>query len=154
MDISTLCPPIHETLFDVGSLYAYLNTLEDRRHAKGKRYRLGLILLVTILAKLCGEDTPFGIAEWARLRAKQLVRLLRLERTTMPCHNTYRRVLREAISLVELQQVTSRYLTEGLDQGHSVLVAIDGKTLRGTIPKGDTKGVHLLAAISLKRGLS
>ena len=65
MDISTLHHPEHGALFDVGSLYAQLGALEDRRHAKGKRYSLGLILLVTILAKLCGEDTPFGIAEWA-----------------------------------------------------------------------------------------
>ena len=71
----------------------------------------------------------------------------------MPCHNTYRRVLGQAINLVELQQMTSRYLTEGLNQGHSVLVAIDGKTLRGTIPKGDTRGVHLLAAYLPEEGI-
>lgn len=153
MDISTLHYPEHGTLFDVGSLYAQLGALEDRRHAKGKRYSLGLILLVTILAKLCGEDTPFGIAEWARLRVEQLVHLLRLKRATMPCHNTYRRVLGQAINLVDLQQMTSRYLTEGLNQGHSVLVAIDGKTLRGTIPKGDTQGVHLLAAYLPEEGI-
>jgi hypothetical protein len=28
----------------------------------------------------------------------------------------------------------------------SILLAIDGKTLRGTIPLGETEGVHLLAA--------
>jgi predicted transposase YbfD/YdcC len=153
MDISTSHSLEHGALFDLGSLYAQLGALEDGRHAKGRRYSLGLILLVTILAKLCGEDTPFGIAEWARLRAEQLVRLLQLKRATMPCHNTYRRVLGKAINLMELQQMTSRYLTEGLNQGHSVLVAIDGKTLRGTIPKGDSQGVHLLAAYLPEEGI-
>ncbi len=30
--------------------------------------------------------------------------------------------------------------------GQSVLIALDGKTLRGSIPTGHTRGVHLLAA--------
>lgn len=134
------------TLFDVGSLYAELSSMQDRRHAKGKRYPLALVLLLIILAKLCGEDTPTGIAEWVHLRREQLVDCLELERQTLPCHNTYRRVLSGAINLLELQQVTSSYLTKGLGQGQSVLIAIDGKTLRGTIPKGESQGVHLLAA--------
>lgn len=142
-----------EALFDVGSLYAQLSTLEDKRKAKGRRYSLALVLLLAILAKLCGEDTPSGIADWARLRTRQLVGFLQLDRKTLPCHNTYRRVLREAVNLLELQRLTSQFLTQGLNQGHSVLVAIDGKTLRGTIPKGDTRGVHLLAAYLPEEGI-
>lgn len=34
-----------DTLFDVGSLYAELSAMQDRRHAKGKRYPLALVLL-------------------------------------------------------------------------------------------------------------
>ena len=34
----------------------------------------------------------------------------------MPCHNTYRRVLGEAINVEDLQHLTSRYLTDGLHQ--------------------------------------
>jgi hypothetical protein len=30
--------------------------------------------------------------------------------------------------------------------GHSIQLTLDGKTLRGTIPAGQTRGVHLLAA--------
>jgi predicted transposase YbfD/YdcC len=35
----------------------------------------------------------------------------------------------------------------------SILVTIDGKTLRGTIPKGKTRGVHLLAAYLPEEGV-
>lgn len=101
----------HDNLIDIGSLYAELDTLMDKRHAKGRRYSLALVLLLMVLAKLCGEDTPSGIAEWARLRTNQLVKCLKLERDAMPCHNTYRRVLSGAVDLFELQQVTSRFLT-------------------------------------------
>lgn len=143
----------HATLFDIGSLYAQLCTLEDKRNAKGKRYSLALVLLLMVLAKLCGEDSPSGIAEWACLRAKWLVELLQLERATLPCHNTYRRVLSDALDLAEFQRVVSCFLTEGLNQGHSVLLALDGKTLRGTIPKGQSQGVHLLAAYLPAEGI-
>jgi len=30
--------------------------------------------------------------------------------------------------------------------GQSILIALDGKTLRGTMPAGQTRGLHLLAA--------
>lgn len=153
MNSNTLLGQDHDVLFDVSSLYAQLNTLEDKRKAKGRRYSLALVLLLTILAKLCGEDTPSGIADWARLRTRRLVEFLQLDRKTLPCHNTYRRVLRRAVNLLELQHLTSQFLTQGLDQGHSVLVAIDGKTLRGTIPKGETRGVHLLAAYLPEEGI-
>jgi predicted transposase YbfD/YdcC len=153
MDSNTFPTTDHESIVDIGSLYAELETLQDKRHAKGKRYSLALVLLLMILAKLCGEDTPSGIAEWARLRSKRLVKFLQLERETLPCHNTYRRVLSGAVDLVELQQVTRRFLTTGLNQGQSVLVALDGKTLRGTIPKGESKGVHLLAAFLPLEGI-
>ncbi len=153
MDSNIIPASDHDNLIDIGSLYAELETLEDKRHAKGKRYPLALVLLLMVLAKLCGEDTPSGIAEWARLRTKQLVKCLQLKRQALPCHNTYRRVLSGAVDLYELQQVTSRFLTQGLNQGQSVLVAIDGKTLKGTIPKGQSRGVHLLAAYLPAEGI-
>jgi predicted transposase YbfD/YdcC len=153
MDSNTFSNRDHDLLFDIGRLYAQLATLEDKRHAKGKRYSLALVLLLMIFAKLCGEDTPSGIADWARLRTKKLVSFLQLERETLPCHNTYRRVLSGAVDLLDFQRITSRFLTHGLDQGRSILIAIDGKTLRGTIPKGETKGVHLLAAYLPQEGI-
>ena len=50
-------------LLNVGELYAALEQVKDKRQAKGKRYTIGILLIVVILAKLCGEDTPYGIAE-------------------------------------------------------------------------------------------
>ena len=35
----------------------------------------------------------------------------------------------------------------------SIQVAVDGKTLRGTIPRGSTRGVHLLAAYCPTEGV-
>ena len=49
-------------LYDVGSVYEGLSKLTDMRKAKGKQYSLEMILLMVVMAKLCGEDKPLGIA--------------------------------------------------------------------------------------------
>jgi len=63
-------PPQAGCVFDVGSLYDRFAQLTDKRHARGKRYRLEWVLVLVVLAKLSGEDQPTGIAEWVQLRAK------------------------------------------------------------------------------------
>jgi len=52
-----------EVVFDVGSLYAHLQELKDNRKPRGIRYPLVAVLVMMVMAKLCGEDTPSGIAE-------------------------------------------------------------------------------------------
>ena len=53
-------------LLNIGELYAVLSEVEDKRKEKGKRYTIGILLMVVILAKLCGENRPYGIAEWVK----------------------------------------------------------------------------------------
>ena len=65
-----------EFSFDAGSLYAYLQTLSDVRKKRGRRYRLALILLLVVLAKLGGQDTPNGIADWINHRRAWLFEVL------------------------------------------------------------------------------
>ena len=145
--------PEQGCVLDVGSLYAHFQHLRDRRQARGKRYALEVVLALIVLAKLSGEDRLYGIADWARARADSLCALLGVSRGYLPCHNTYRRVLRQAVDTDRLQAAVSRFLTQDPDTGHSVLIAIDGKTLRGSIPAGQTQGVHLLAAYLPQEGV-
>ena len=79
--------------YDKGSVYDRFCQLTDLRGANGKRYDLAAVLTIIVLAKLCGEDKPMGIAEWANHRKEELVRRLCLNWSRMPHHNTYRRIL-------------------------------------------------------------
>ena len=133
-------------VFNLADLAARLNQLTDTRDKRGKIYPLGMILTLVILAKLAGEDKPSGIAEWIRLRRAALVVIFDCQHQRMPCLNTIRWVLQEVVSLAELERLFRHYLHETYGGQQSQLVAIDGKTMRGTIPKGSTQGVHLLAA--------
>ena len=141
-----------EKIYDLGSLYAHFQTLSDRRKARGVRYSLALILLLMVLAKLCGESHPSGIAEWVAHRAEQLVDLLQLKRKSMPHHSTYRRILADVVDVEELEQMSSRYLSGTKYYGKQVLVAVDGKVLRGTLDETQ-KGTYLLAAYLPSEGV-
>jgi predicted transposase YbfD/YdcC len=140
-------------VFDIGGLMEELERLGDPRKARGKRYSLSFLLVVILLAKLAGEDTPKGIAEWLKLRRRQIVTAFNSQRDSIPAYNTVRRTLAETISESELQQSFLQYLHQSYGGQQSILVALDGKTLRGTIPKGKTRGVHLLAAYLPEEGI-
>jgi predicted transposase YbfD/YdcC len=133
-------------MFDMGSLYDLFLTLVDQRKPRGKRFELALVLILIVLAKLAGEDRPTGIAEWARHREGILIPVLKVARKHLPSHNTYRRVVRDSVEVSELQQAINKFFQGLPGVGQSVLIALDGKTLRGSIPTGHTRGVHLLAA--------
>ncbi len=146
------CNTGEEQFFDVGSLYARFRELEDKRKPKGLRYRLETILVVMILAKLCGEDNPSAIAEWAKHRTEMLCEALKLERKTMPHHSTYRRIAEEVICVEELEQILSEQWSSKRFFGKQVLLAIDGKVLRGSLDE-EQNGVYLLAAYLPGEGL-
>jgi predicted transposase YbfD/YdcC len=140
-------------VFDISALQVRLEQLRDTRDARGKIYPLSLILTWVVLAKLSGEDKPSGIAEWVRLRQQALVEAFGCKHNRSPCLNTYRDVLGNVVTADELQRMFSRFLHDSYGGQQSVLIAIDGKTMRGTIPKGTSKGVHLLAAYLPEEGI-
>jgi predicted transposase YbfD/YdcC len=146
------CNTKAEQIFDVGSLYANFGKLRDKRKPKGMRYRLETILVVMSLAKICGEDNPNGMAEWAKHRTEFLCEALKLERKSMPHHSTYRRIAEEVICVEELEQMLSEMWSEKRFFGKQVLLAIDGKVLRGTLNEKQ-EGVYLLAAYLPAEGL-
>ncbi len=137
--------------FEVNSLDEALQRVGDKRHARGKRYSVALILTLSVLAKLGGEDKPEGMAEWVALRAEQLRASLGWERHTLPSAATYRRVLGDALEITELEQVVGTFFARC--QGTDDQLAIDGKTMRGTMEPGQTSGVHLLAVYAVGTGV-
>ena len=135
-----------EIVFSIGSLISYLARIKDTRKPQGMRYSLLTILVVMILAKLCGEDKPFGIADWAQMRSEWLIETLQLKYKRLPHHTTYRRILSAVVDGDEFEGIVSEYLSQLPKEGQHVVVSIDGKTIRGTITPDDPFGLHLLAA--------
>jgi predicted transposase YbfD/YdcC len=136
------------SLIQMGHLLDYLRRVKDGRKRRGIRYRLEVILALFILAKLCGENKVYGIADWVQLRSAYLIPALdlKLKRQRLPHHSTYRRILTEEVSADDLEMLFSEYLAQLPRRGQEMVIVIDGKTVRGTITLEDSFGLHLLAA--------
>lgn len=139
-------------VFDVGSLFEAFCALHDQRDARGLRYALVTVLGYVVLAKLAGQDHLHGIAHWVQRRADLLADLFGLAKAQAPHETTYSRILGKALSLEEFAQVVRDFFARQPQAGQSVHIALDGKTMRGTIPAGHSHGVHLLAAYLPQEG--
>jgi hypothetical protein len=135
--------PDEPIALDLSTLYARLQRVPDQRARRGVRYPLPLLLLIAVLAKLSGQHQVRALAEWAALRATELARVLQFARSTMPHHTTWSRILGTAVDIHALEQVLHEVLHPADDEvpaRASIALALDGKTLRGTIPLGHTHG--------------
>lgn len=143
--------------FSLQALVKRLHTIPDLRARRGVRYPLPLVLTVAVLAKLAGHGKLRAVSDWAGLRCQQLCPLIGFERGTMPHPTTWSRIFSKALDPQTLDCVVAQFFEQLCDHSMhkkrksrggraGLIIAIDGKTLRGTIPLGQTRGVHLVAA--------
>ena len=135
--------------FEKGSMYDRFCKLTDLRGVNGKRYELEAILTIVVFAKLCGEDKPLGIAEWAKHRQEELVELFGLSWSRMPHHNTYRRILAYKVYEQEVARLVGEYNQCG---EHGEVYALDGKARRGMRKKEEEGQEYGLSVYDVQQG--
>lgn len=128
----------------IESLYQKLQTVPDYRHKRGRRYEAAAVMVIVLLAKMAGEESVSGIAEWASLRAGWLKEALGLRR--LPCANTYAYICTH-LDTIELAAQIATYFgqfateeaceepPEGQENSAEAEWehwAVDGKVLRGS----------------------
>src|SRR5690349_17442821 len=141
-------------VINVGSLYHRFARLKDKRKATVRCCVSATILVAMFLAKLCGEDKPSGIAEWVALRGTWIAQVLGLKRKSMPSHHTYRRALAENVETKEFEALAREQQQHCGKAGYQVVVAMDGKILRGTIDRETNDGLCLLAVFLPGEGIT
>ena len=155
--LATLPLPEKALVFDLNALYACLQTIPDHRDRRGLQYPLASLLMIGVLAKLAGQDSSRAMAHWAKLRTRELSQLFHLKRERMPHYSTWSRVLGHGVEPSEVEHIIGQFFVtaakESKPKRGSIQLALDGKTLRGTIPLGASQGVHLLAAHLPKQGV-
>lgn len=148
MDCNTVCPQAsHDEMgsLRIGDLEQALKAVTDGRGKRGRRYEAAPVLTVMVLAKMAGEQTWSGIAEWVRLRLGWLQEAVGLSKA--PCANSYRYIC-EHIDAVELNAKVAMFLGEGKEEAVGPVcatavcptaqaaemrhLACDGKELRGS----------------------
>jgi predicted transposase YbfD/YdcC len=140
-----------ESRVEIEGLYETLKPLKDQRNRRGIRYPLAVAVVMIVVAKLSGQDEVRGIAEWVKLRTHLFVDTLKGRQPRMPHHTTVSRILNTAVDMAELEAVVNGYLRSHAKRAEKV--AIDGKTLRGTIEAGHSQGQHLLSTYDTDHGL-
>lgn len=116
MDYNTLSQTLEQATSskqpEVLSLYKVFEQVKDGRKKRGVRYPLALVLTLVVLAKLAGETSLSGVAQWVRERKEYLAQALQLPSTTrFPCVATYSNVLRQ-VDAEELTSVIYHFFTQ------------------------------------------
>lgn len=141
------CRPLIDVLAEV----------PDFRRARGKRHALPAILALVCVAILCGYRSYSAIAEWGRVYPRELVVALGLTHETSPCAATLSTILRQ-LDREEIEAKLGAWAESILSAvspspTEDEAVALDGKTLRGSLHQGAIN-VHLLSALSHRLGLT
>jgi predicted transposase YbfD/YdcC len=143
---------------NLGALYCQFQRVPDQRSARGVRYPLAMLLTVAVLAKLSGASQVRALADWARERAVELAQWFGLSRASMPHPSTWSRILGHAVLAETVEDALQGLLlppsTPEVPERGSQQLALDGKTLRGTIARGSRQGVHLLSAYQVELGIT
>lgn len=131
---------------DRASVLSVLAAVEDPRARRGVRHRLVVILALAMCAVLAGARSFTAIAEWAADTDEETRAGLGIG-DAVPCESTIRRTLQslDADAFDDLAGAWAQQRTEP-PAGRRRVVAVDGKTLRGSA--SDTGPArHLLAAL-------
>lgn len=139
-------------------LLIQFQSVPDLRKPRGVRYPLAVLLTIAVLAKLCGDSQVHAIADWAHARAAELASVFSLKRPRMPHPTTWTRVFGNAVAAAAIETAITPLLaaphTPEVPARASRQIALDGKTLRGTIAAGRKTGVHLVSAYQLENGVA
>lgn len=134
------------------SLSAHFLSITDPRLERKKEHLLVEILIVAVLAMLCGAEHFTDFGDFGKAKEAWLRTFLRLP-GGIPSHDTFRRVF----SLIDPVQFAEcfRAWSEGLRRAISQeIVALDGKTLRRSHDRfAGKKAIHVVSAWARENGL-
>ena len=139
---------------DLRRLLDCLEAVHEPRRRCGIRHRAAVVVAFTAAAVLAGADSVTAVSEWASDAPAEVLAALgawrdRRGRLVPPSLRTFRRVL----GLLDGQAVAAAFgawltgqVTAGLADAAVLVIALDGKTVRGA-RAGEEKAPHLLAAM-------
>lgn len=141
------------TAVPAGNLLAYLAQVPDPRGRQGRRHPLAAMLAAVVCAMLCGARGYSAIVQW--LHALPVPWWHRLGFTRRPPKDHAFRELLAAIPPATFEEVVRTWvnaaLGEAIPEDELRAIAMDGKTLRGTLTPHQ-RAVHLLSLFDQRMG--
>jgi predicted transposase YbfD/YdcC len=125
----------------------FLAFVEDPRVERTRKHPLETILVISLMAVICGADGFVGIERFAIAKESWLAEFLDMT-GGVPSHDTIGRVF-AALNPKTLGEAFRRWTLSLAASSKEKLVAIDGKTLRRSFRHaGDNAFVHMVSAWS------
>ena len=137
------------------ALFSKFNTLTDPRDPKKTTHILAEIMFISVCAILCGADDWNAIRLFAKTKEKWFRRYLTLP-GGIPVAITFNRVF-AAIDPDEFRQIFIQWIRDvlvGLELSDSRIVALDGKTVKGSAWNKGKNAIHMVNAWCTEAGLS
>jgi predicted transposase YbfD/YdcC len=135
------------------SLHLAFKILQDPRMERQKKHELLDIVILSVLAVLCGAESYNEIADYGKANIAFLKQILSLK-NEIPSHDTINRVF-QALNFTEFEKCFIAW-AQGLKKTGEIerVIAIDGKTLRGSKDSFHHKSpIHSVNAWSVENGL-
>jgi predicted transposase YbfD/YdcC len=143
-------------LVDLGSIGSYFESLSDPRHTRNRKHLMVDIVVIAVCGIICGCDGPTAIHRWAVHRASWLARHLALPHG-IPSRDCIRRLL-VALKPEAFQRGFQAWIADAIPtdaDGSDRLVAIDGKTCRGSHDRAKGLGtLHIVSAWASEEGIA
>src|SRR3954463_5418133 len=143
-------------LVDVESIGCYFQSLSDPRHTRNRKHLLGDIIVIAVCGILCNCDGPTAIHRWAVNRSEWLTTILALP-NGIPSRDCIRRLL-VALKPQAFQRCFQEWIAQAITSDNAEdnrLVAIDGKTCRGSHDAGKNLGaMHIVSAWASEEGIA
>jgi predicted transposase YbfD/YdcC len=127
-----------------GKLIAIFGQMDDPRRDLTKLHNLNDILLIGIIAVICGANTWNEIEQYALEKEEFLQTFLELP-NGIPSHDTFNRVF-SAIDSEQFETCFIEWINTLAKITKGEVVAIDGKTIRGAKANGKKSPVHMVSA--------
>jgi hypothetical protein len=128
----------------MGNPLQYFADLKDRRVARTRRHLLQDIVLIAIAAILSGASSWDEIERYGKAKKSWLKSFLALPHG-IRSHDTFNRVF-QALDPAELEKSFLGWVRATARLTAGEVVAIDGKSLRGTVGAAGKPIVHMVSA--------
>lgn len=128
-----------------GKFFEYFMPMHDTRQEGKVRHKLIDILFIAVAATICRCDEWEEIEIWAIKNEEWLKQYLELP-NGIPTWHTIKRVF-DVIDPKQFEKNFTLWMKEVTESSEGEVVAIDGKTMRGTAEKAKKKsGAHIVSA--------
>ncbi|EBP7623439.1 ISAs1 family transposase [Salmonella enterica] len=137
---------------NIQSLLDHISIIPDLRQQGKIRHKLSDILFLTVCAIIAGADEWQEIEDFGHERLEWLKKYADFE-NGIPVHDTIARVVSN-IDSTAFEKMFIDWMRAGHEITDGDVIAIDGKTRRGSYDKSKRKGaIHMVSAFSTEYGV-